>query len=240
MDASVSKRLHLFCRHQFTQRQFHLRVMRSKLGSKAPSAEAVAERVRAYGRLALTAQADLTDEAEMQAMMNRVQAQFGRLDFLVLNASGGLEKNKPADYPWQLNVTAQIRVMELALPLMLSGSRIVFVTSHPAHFYGTRNGLAEYESVAASKHAGEQALRARLPELEHKGVSLVVVSGDLIEDTITAKLLQRAHPNLIEQRRQAVGDLLTVETFAAAIVKAAIDPSLESGATVLAGELEQG
>lgn len=202
--------------------------------SKAPRAEAVAERVRAHGRTALPVQADLTDETEMRAMMHRVEAQFGRLDLLILNASGGLETDRPADYAWRLNVTAQSQAVDLALPLMPAGGRIVFVTSHQAHFHGATEGLGVYEPVAASKHAGEQALRAGLPELVEQGISLLVVSGDLIENTITAKLLERAQPGLIAQRRQELGSLLTVEAFAAAIVAAAIDPALASGATVLA------
>jgi hypothetical protein len=96
--------------------------------------------------------------------------------------------------------------------------------------------LRSYEPVAASKHAGERALQDRIPELAARGVSLVVVSGDLIEDTITAKLLEREHPGLIEGRRATLGSLLTVEAFAEAVVSAALDPQLESGATVLVGD----
>ncbi|HLK60433.1 MAG TPA: SDR family oxidoreductase [Chthonomonadaceae bacterium] len=202
--------------------------------SKRPRAEAVAERVRALGGQALIAQADLTHAEETEAMISGIREQGHRLDLLILNASGGLEKDKPADYAWHLNVTAQVRVVELALPLMPAGGRVVFVTSHQAHLHGTTPGLPHYEPVAASKHAGEQALRARLPELAERGVSLVVVSGDLIENTITAKLLERMQPGLTEGRRAALGGLLTIEEFAAAVVCAATDPTLESGATVMA------
>lgn len=203
--------------------------------SKRPRAEAVAEKVRAFGRRALPIQADLTREAEMRAMMDAVREQLGRIDLLVLNASGGLEKDRPADYALDLNKTAQLKAVDLALPLMPVGSRIVFVTSHPAHFYGKAAGLPHYEPVAFSKQEGERALRARIPELAARGVSLVVVSGDLIEDTITAKLLERAHPGLTESRRRTLGSLLTSEEFAAQIVKAADDETLESGATILVG-----
>ena len=202
--------------------------------SKRPRAEAVAEKVNALGRQALLCQADLTEEAEVGEMMRSVQEQFGKLDLLILNASGGLEKDRAADYAWQLNVTAQVRTMERALPLMPPGSRIVFVTSHPAHFYGSAPEMPHYEPVAASKHAGEQALRARIPELAQKGISLVVVSGDLIENTITAKLLERALPGMTESRRAETGALLTVDGFASGIAKAAADPDLESGVTLLA------
>lgn len=50
----------------------------------------------------------------------------------------------------------------------------------------------------------------------------MVVSGDLIEDTITAKLLDRVRPGLIDDRRSQAGSLPTVDTFAAGITAAAL------------------
>ena len=90
---------------------------------------------------------------------------------LILNASGGLEKDKPADYAMQLNSTAQVRLVEMALPLMPRGGRIIFVTSHMAHFYREKPVYGPYEPVAASKYAGERALRARGAEFEMRGIA---------------------------------------------------------------------
>ncbi|RYX80330.1 SDR family NAD(P)-dependent oxidoreductase [bacterium] len=205
--------------------------------SKGPRAEEVAATVRANGQRAFLAQADITDEVEVVTMM-AVAASAGKIDVLVLNASGGLEKDKPADYAMNLNLTAQARVVDLALPLMPEGSRIVFVTSHLAHFFGEKPVPALYEPVAASKKAGEQALRDRMPELTEKGISLVVVSGDMIEGTITPKLMERANRGSIEARRQQAGSLPTVEEFAQAIVTAASDTSLESGHVIFVGQID--
>jgi 3-oxoacyl-[acyl-carrier protein] reductase len=206
--------------------------------SKGSRAEAVADRVRAVGRTALLAQADITDADSAGQMMQQVQAKFGRLDLLVLNASGGLEKDQAADYAMTLNLTAQDRLAALALPLMASGGRIVFVTSHLAHFYGQKPVSEYYEPVAASKHAGEQALRARIPALTALGITLAVVSGDLIEGTITPKLMERADRGFIENRRTQAGSLPTVEDFAAAIVNAAASETLDSGDTIYVGSTE--
>ena len=90
-------------------------------------------------------------------MARAVKENFGRLDILVLNASGGLEKDKPAGYAMQLNLTAQVQMLEAVLPLMPQGSCVVFVTSHLAHFYGRKPVYAAYEGIAASKKAGEDA-----------------------------------------------------------------------------------
>ena len=92
-----------------------------------------------------------------------------------------------------------------ALPLMTDGGVVVFVTSHWAHLYGQVEQIPAYEPVAESKHAGEVALRARMDELAARGIRLIVVTGDLIEGTITPKLLERTSPGLEQDRRSALG-----------------------------------
>lgn len=206
--------------------------------SKAARAEEVAKVIETLGQRALLVKADITSEDESKTMFSEIEKQFGRLDVLILNASGGLEKDKAADYAMQLNVTAQVRLLELAFPLMPQSGRVIFVTSHLAHFYGEKPVYSYYESVAASKKAGEEALRSCIPELSDKGISLVVVSGDLIEGTITPKLMQRHTPGLIEARRDEVGSLPTVDEFADAIVKAVSDPGLQTGTTIFVGSTE--
>lgn len=189
--------------------------------SKGSRAEATAEDVRSTGQRAILIQADLTNADDVNAMIESVRLEYGHLDILVLNASGGLEKNKPADYAMQLNLTAQVRMVDAALPIMPRGGRIVFVTSHMAHFHGERPIAGPYEPVAASKYAGEQALRARNEEFASRGISFVVVSGDMIEGTITPKLLERINKGTVEARREQSGSLPTVEEFALAITDAA-------------------
>jgi hypothetical protein len=121
------------------------------------------------------------------------------------------------------------------LPLLGEGSRIVFVTSHQAHFIHEAPTMPEYVPVALSKRAGEDALRAMIPELSAKGIGFVVVSGDMIEGTITAALLDRLNPGAIDARKEAVGKLYNVEEFAAEIFKAAYEP-IPSDNTVLVGD----
>jgi len=204
--------------------------------SKGPRAEEVASEVRKLGGQAITACADLTKREEVQRMFELARRAYGRIDVLVLNASGGLEKVMPADYAMALNRDAQAQTVDEALPLMPEGSRVVFVTSHMAHFHGQNEGLDVYEPVAVSKRAGEDALRAKAAVLRARGTSLVVVSGDLIEGTTTPKLMQRQRPGIIEARREAAGGWLpTIDDFARAIVDAAADPALETGDTIYVG-----
>ncbi|MCY7338282.1 MAG: hypothetical protein LH613_19065 [Chamaesiphon sp.] len=68
-----------------------------------------------------------------------------------------------------------------------------------------------------------------------RGISLGVVSGDVIEGTITPKLMERANRGLIEERREQAGRLPTVEDFATAIVNTCAEDSLVNGTTMFVG-----
>jgi 3-oxoacyl-[acyl-carrier protein] reductase len=58
---------------------------------KVRRANDIAEAIRESGGSASVAQADLCDEAAIEAMLEEVRRRFGRLDILVLNASGGMD-----------------------------------------------------------------------------------------------------------------------------------------------------
>jgi len=176
------------------------------------------------GGSAIAIGADLTDASSVAALVDTVTAEFGGLDILVLNASGGMESGMAEDYAMRLNRDAQVDLLTALRPLLGEGSRVVFVTSHQAHFIKTVETMPEYLPVALSKRAGEDALRALIPELAADGVEFVVVSGDMIEGTITATLLQRANPGAIEARKEAAGRLYNVGEFAAEVALAAVEP----------------
>ncbi|MBN9177297.1 MAG: SDR family oxidoreductase [Microbacterium sp.] len=197
--------------------------------NKAPRAEKLATQLRELGVEVLVVGADLTDAASVAQMMTQVKEAFGTLDLLVLNASGGMESGMGEDYALVLNRDAQLQVLDAALPLLhedngRGGSRVVFVTSHQAHFIRTTPTMPEYEPVALSKRAGEDALRERIPALAAQGIDFVVVSGDMIEGTITATLLERANPGAIADRRESAGKLYNVAEFAAEVALAAVEP----------------
>ncbi|GAA3689404.1 SDR family oxidoreductase [Arthrobacter ginkgonis] len=188
---------------------------------KAPRANKVVAGIEAAGGRAVAVGADLTSTEGAQALVDAAVENFGGLDLLVLNASGGMESGLGEDYALRLNRDAQVNMLEAAAAVMPAGSRVVFVTSHQAHFIDTVATMDAYEPVARSKRAGELALRERIPALEAKGISLVVVSGDMIEGTVTATLLDRAQPGAIEARREAAGKLYSVEEFGAEVARMA-------------------
>lgn len=207
--------------------------------NKAGRAEEVVKRINVTGSQAKAIAADITAPGEPARLIaDLADWGHGRLDALVLNASGGLERELVAAdplYPQRINRDAQLALVEAAVPIMPVGSAIVFVTSHWAHLYGRVEQLPAYEAVAATKYAGEQALRAQQDALAAIGIRLLVVTGDLIEDTITPKLLERVTPGLAGSRRTATGALPTAEDMGRVIAQTASDASLTSGQTVVIG-----
>jgi NAD(P)-dependent dehydrogenase (short-subunit alcohol dehydrogenase family) len=206
--------------------------------NKAARAESVAAEARAVGVEALPLAADLTRQADIQDLYRNLAAWRDRIDVLVLNASGGLERDLIAadpEYPTRINRDAQVALVEALRPMMGSGSTVVFVTSHWAHLYGRTQQLPAYETVARTKWAGEQALRAQQEDLAAQGIRLVVVTGDLIEGTITPKLLERAGPGMTAQRKATLGRLPTADDMGEAIAAAATDSGPSSGHTVVVG-----
>jgi len=192
--------------------------------NKASRAEKLAGELQGYGGKTLTIGADLTDHESVDSMFAAVEREFGSLDILVLNASGGMESDMAEDYATRLNRDAQVNALKRALPLLGPGSRVVFVTSHQAHFIRSKPTLPTYTRVALSKRSGEDALRELIPDLEERHIGFVVVSGDMIEGTITATLLERANPGETETRRRTAGRLYNVSEFAAEVAQAAVDP----------------
>ncbi|WP_026550433.1 SDR family oxidoreductase [Arthrobacter sp. Br18] len=201
---------------------------------KAPRASKVVAAIEAGGGKAVAVGADLTAPDGAAALIAAARENFGVLNLLVLNASGGMETTMGEDYALKLNRDAQVSMVKAAADVMPAGSRIVFITSHQAHFINTVETMEAYEPVARSKRAGEDALRALIPELEAKGISLVVVSGDMIEGTVTATLLDRATPGAIEARREEAGRLYSVSEFAAEIVRI-VTADVPSGHTEYVG-----
>lgn len=206
--------------------------------NKVARAQEVVEAILQAGQRGLALACDMTRPEEIKHGIAEVLQWTDHLDALILNASGGMERDLVAldpDYPMHINLDAQLHFVEAALPLFTNGGTITLVTSHWAHLYGQMEQLSAYEPVAASKYAGEQALRARQTEFAQQGIRLLVVTGDLIEGTITPKLLERAAPGLIANRRDTQGALPTATEMGQHIALATINPTLASGSLVVVG-----
>jgi 3-oxoacyl-[acyl-carrier protein] reductase len=159
---------------------------------RAERAESIAAAIRSAGGHASTLGADISDETECAAMIDTIADRFGRLDAVILNASVGAA-GADLGYAKRLNRDAQRRIALKTVPLMPVGGRIVFVTSHAAHFFPHRAVPKGQTAVAASKWAGETALYALRSEFRRAGVHFTVVSGDAGDHTFAGAIAKAAN-----------------------------------------------
>ena len=126
--------------------------------ASADKANAVVERLKAKGVRALAIRSDQADAAAARRLIDKVVAQFGKLDILVNNAAvvaKGQTVDDPAlntvalDRQWQVNVMGTVATTRAAAPALSDGGRIVFIGS----LNGTHAlipGVADYAGTKAA------------------------------------------------------------------------------------------
>jgi len=191
-----------------------------------------AERVIASlegGAVVTSAPCDLSDDTSLHALVETARERMELIDVIVISAAGGMEPGKPLTYADEVNGLGPARLAALFLPLCRSGATILFLTSHEAHLYGQKEPFGPYASIARSKKLGEENVLAMRSAFEARGVSLRIVSADVVEGSTTAKLLEYRNPGLIESRRRILGRLPKTEDVAQAIHTLAMKPAEEFG-----------
>lgn len=158
----------------------------------ASRAESIAAAIRDAGGQASTLAADIADDTATAAMIGTIAARFGRLDTVILNQSGGPELGSDLGHGVRLNHGAQRRLAQLAMPLMPAGGRIVFVTSHQAHFFPNKAVPKGYAAIAASQRASETALYTMRSEFTRAGIQFTVVSGNMADSAFAAAIANSA------------------------------------------------
>jgi len=118
-------------------------------------AEAVAEEIRGGGRRAMIAQADVSDEAQVQAMFASAVREFGTVDILVSNA--GMERNAPFH---EMTVDQWDAVINVNL-------RGAFLCAREAVREFLRRGVRPGVSVAAGKIIFTSSVHEVIPWAGH-------------------------------------------------------------------------
>lgn len=160
----------------------------------ADAAEAVAGEAAALGARAFTVQADVSDGAQVTAMVARVKAELGRLDALVNNA-GITIRTRPADLEgldmadWDrvlaVNVRGMFQVARACVPLLNEAPSAAIVNT--ASIVGLRPGPQPFP-YAVSKAAVVSLTRtlagALGPRIRVNAVAPGWMVGEWMEDQL--------------------------------------------------------
>ena len=168
--------------------------------------DTVAEEVRALGVDALAVSADVTNEAQVQAMASAVMDRFGRVDILVNNAGGGGGYRGPIlglsveewDGVFALNCRGTFLCVRELAPHMIEGGGGVIVNVSSETGRRATPGLAHY---GASKFALWGFTQSLATELGPENIRVNAVNPGAI--------LTSALENYFE--RVAVQESITVE-----------------------------
>jgi 7-alpha-hydroxysteroid dehydrogenase len=158
--------------------------------------EAVAEQVRAGGGRALAVTADVTDDDQVQRVIDATVAELGRLDVWVNNA-GGLQGERPAllrqhtpesfDAIVALNLRAVWRGCVLAQAAMAEGGRIINVSSIAGLRHGTPfNGPYGLSKAAVNHMTATLALELARRRIRVNAIAPGPVDTEDMRESISA------------------------------------------------------
>jgi NAD(P)-dependent dehydrogenase (short-subunit alcohol dehydrogenase family) len=177
----------------------------------------------------LVVPADLLDPVAIEAAFDRVEAEWGAVEILVLNAGASMSAPlvRTSDEDWQrmldLNLTAPFRCLRRAVPGMRAGGygRVVVIASTAA-----RIGEPYLAAYTASKHGVLGLVRAAAAELAGTGVTVNAVCPGFVDTPMTAatiaNIVTRTGRTSDQARsaleaRQPIGRLITPEEVAGAV-----------------------
>ncbi len=142
--------------------------------SETGAAETV-QAIEANGSRALAIQADVTKEDGVSRLVQTTRAEFGRIDTLVTNAGGLLQRSSIADCSldlWQrslaINLTSMFLCCRAVLPVIARpGGSIVTISSLAGHdgggvgsaHYATAKGGVQTFTRALAKEVGPDGIR---------------------------------------------------------------------------------
>jgi NADP-dependent 3-hydroxy acid dehydrogenase YdfG len=196
-------------------------------GRREDRLRALAQRIDGDGGTALAVPTDVADEDQARAFIERVHSGLGGPDILVNNAGvmllGPVAGADTEDWRRMIgvNLLGLLYCTHAALPLMAEtgGGHIVNVSSvagRHANF-----GSAVYNLTKFGVHAFSEALRQ---EALHAGIRVTVLAPGMVETELVSHNQNEMVLQAAQRMRDEVGEVLTAEDMANAIVYAVTAP----------------
>ncbi len=206
----------------------------------------LADAITAMGGVGIPVQVDHTDDAQVEALFQRVRAEQGRLDLLVNNVWGGNEEEIGSKPFWEEEMSnwermfvagmrAHVAASRYAVPLMLEQGRGLIINTS---FYdrGRYTGTFWYD---LAKNGICRAAFGMAQQLRPHGIAAVAVSPGFMRTELVL-----AHFGATEETWRSFPDLARTETpryVGRAVVALAADPQImaKTGQSLRAGDLAQ-
>ncbi len=177
---------------------------------KAEEAERVADAVRAAGRRAWVAALDFGNPdiepgapGSIEAVFDFITNEIGRLDILVANAAATSFRPlldaevRHVERTFAISVTGFLRAVQLAVPLMPNGGRIVAVSGADTQTWIPAHGI-----LAGAKAAMETFVRYLACEIGERGITVVGVTPGWISGESLQVMLGSMYPAAVRSEER--------------------------------------
>jgi hypothetical protein len=140
---------------------------------------AVAEEIRSFGQETLVVPTDVTDDQQLEMLVDAAHARFGSIDILVNNAGGGpprtpIHKARLSDWDRTLrvNLWATMRLTKLVLPFMMErrSGAVINICSHAG-----LSGKAGESAYAAAKFGVRGFTQSLFEEVREHGITVSAI-----------------------------------------------------------------
>ncbi|MGV9215779.1 SDR family NAD(P)-dependent oxidoreductase [Micromonospora sp. RB23] len=178
------------------------------LARRRAKLDELAQSVRADGGAALVVEADITDRSQAESAVDRVVAEFGRLDTVVNNAGlmlvGPVAEAPPEEWDRMLavNVQGMLHVTRAALPHLLAAAEaaprrvadLVNISSTAGRV--ARPGTAVYNLTKFGVNGFSEALRQ---EIGSKRVRVSVIEPGTVETELSSHVRDGIREAIVRQ-----------------------------------------
>ena len=166
-------------------------------------AEEIVHEAKSKGKKALSVKADVSNEKEVEEMVNRVYSNFARIDILVNNA-GIIKRGSTEDHSYEdwdrviaVNLRGTYNCSKAVIPIMKKQGcgKIVNVSS----IAGKVGDIASAPSYGSSKGAINALTKSMARELAEYGICVNAVAPHAVETEMSAEWSQEKRRQLMSQ-----------------------------------------